>query len=342
MLSSTLDRDTFVIVDKKIELDALPKNCVRLFGSSEPDMKLSRTDLAPPSTRSLAIVDRYADMRQAAMSILRARFSFAGQAPLAPDVILVNEFRIKEFCTAIAEFTSKYFATQLDSNDQMAPRGADKSRATRITSHELDRAGAEVVISGSKGVVARISDRNSPLLRKRIEEPLLLIHPVRSIDDAIDFANKDSEEPLSAVFAFGTPEVAKYVSQFIRSHLTCVNHIPVELLVAPITPVGYETKLNGPYSKEMFSIPKPELIQFEEKSSSLCQILDENDTLGASKLRRTAETMNTKVQQPAGSAFGFFEQGLILGATLVLTTAIVGNILFWKYGVPIVLRKMGR
>ena len=325
-----------------MELDALPKTCVRLFGSSEPDMKLSRTDLAPPSTRSFAIVDRYADMRQAAMAILRARFSFAGQAPLAPDVILVNEFRIKEFCTAIAEFTSKYFATQLDSNGTMSLHVSKIGRANRITSHELDRAGAEIVISGSKGTVARISDRNSPLLRKRVREPLLLIHPVRSIDDAIDFANRDNEEPLSAIFAFGPPEVAKYVSQFIQSRLTCVNSIPVELLIAPVTPMGYETKLNGPYTTDMFCIPKPELTQFEEKSSKLCQILDENDTSGASKIRRVAEAMNTKVQQSAGSAFGFFEQGLILGATLLLTTAIGGSILVWRLGVPVISRTIAR
>ena len=341
-LASTLDHYTFAIVEKRLDSSALPKGCVRLYGGADSAAAPSRTNLIPPSTRSIAIVDRYANMQDAATAILRARFSFAGQSPLAPDLVLVNEFRVKEFCNAIAGMTSKYFATQLEMNGTASHSTAAKARAARISSHELDQAGAEVIISGSKGSVARVNDRKSAILRKRISEPLILIHPVRSIDDAIDFANLDNDGPLSAVFAFGNPNVAKYLSQFVNAHLCCANNTPVELLVAPVTPIGFATKLTSPYTKEMFSMPKPQYIQYGDKAERLCKVLEMNDASEATKIRQTAQMLDTQVRQPAGRAIGHFEQGLLVGASVLLTSLIAGNILLWRYGVPAIARRFGR
>jgi hypothetical protein len=279
-------------------------------------------------------------MQEAASAILRARFSFAGQSPLAPDVVLVNEFQVKEFCKSIAELTSKYFAVQFEMNGSAAQTSSDNARAARASAHELNQAGAEILISGSRGSVARINDRKSKLLRKRIQEPLLLIHPVRSMDDAIEFANADGEEYLSAVLAFGAPEVVKYVSQFVDAHLCCANNIPIELLAGPRTPIGFPTSLKGPYSKDMFSIPKPEFIQYGDKSSRAHRMLDENDAKEAKKFRQEAESLDTKVNQPAGKAIGYFEQGILLGFSIVLTTVIAGNVAIWRYGLPAVVRRM--
>ena len=348
VLSESLDRDTFVVVDRRIDLDVLPKTSVRVFGTAEPDLQPLRTDLTPPSTRSIAIVDRAANMHDAASAILRARFSFAGKSPLAPDLVLVNEFRVKEFCMSIAELTSNYFAAQLEMNGSASPTATqsqsstDKARTARISSHELDQADAEVLISGSRGSVARINDRSSKLLRKRIHEPLLLIHPVRSIDDAIDFANADSEAWLAGLFVFGAPDVAKYVAQFVGSHVTCANNIPVELLAGPRTPLGHATSLEGPYSKQMFSVPAPQFIRYGDKTLRLCRALSEKDAKEAARVRRGAESLDTRVKQPAGHAFGFFEQGILLGMGIVLATFVAGNVALWRYGLPAVVRRMGR
>ena len=55
-------------------------------------------------------------MQHAASSILRARFAFGGQAPIAPDLVLVNEYRLKELLNAIAGQSGRYFAQQLEMN----------------------------------------------------------------------------------------------------------------------------------------------------------------------------------------------------------------------------------
>ena len=279
-------------------------------------------------------------MQQAASSILRARFAFGGQAPVAPDLVLVNEYLVKEFCNAIAEKTSKYFAQQLEMNGSSEHSAAAKARAARTSSNELDKAGAETILSGSRGTVVRVNDRRSSILTKDINEPLLIIHPITSMDDAIDFINSTTDEPLAALHTFGSPEVGKYASQFINAHLCCINEIPVELLVAPLTPIGFATQVSGPYRKEMFSMAKPEYIQFDARSAKLAALIDKNDHDEAVKLRKQAQNKDTKVKQPAGHAVGYFEQGLMVGAGVALTTIISSSVILFKYGIPAVRRRI--
>ena len=45
----------------------------------------------------MAIVDRTANIEDAAWAIVSARFSRAGTSSYAPDVVLINEFVIEEF-----------------------------------------------------------------------------------------------------------------------------------------------------------------------------------------------------------------------------------------------------
>jgi hypothetical protein len=340
-LSGALDPDTFVVVNKRIEADSLPKQTIRLFASAESDAPALRSNLVPPSTRTVALVDRTANMPEAASAILRARFAFGGKSPFAPDLVLVNEFSVKEFCASIAEAASKFFAVQVEMNGSTSTAAAEKARAARVSSHELDQAGADVLISGSKGSVVRVNDRKSKLLRKRLQEPLVVIHPVRSMDDAIEFANIDSEEPLAGLYTFADPAVAKYTSQFIDAHLCCVNSIPVEIFVGPRTPVGYPTTLSGPYSKDMFCLPKPGFIQYGDKAAKVQKLLSGNDVKQAATFRQQAESQPVEVKQPAGHAIGFFEQGILLGLGMVVTTIVAGNVVFWRYGFPAIRTRLG-
>lgn len=284
-------------------------------------------------------MDRYADMQKTAKAIIRARFAFEGKSPVAPHLVLVNEFRIKEFCSAIAENTSKYFASQIEGNGTLDSSLAAKSRAIRASANELDKAGAETILSGSRGVVVRINDRSSSLLKKHANEPILIIHPVSSLDDAIDFANKTSnDEPFAALHTFGSPDVAKYVSQFVHSHMTCVNEIPVELVIAPLTPIGFSTQLGKPYRKEMFSMAKPQYVQFGKREEQLTALIESNNELEAVKLRKEAQATKVQINQPPGHAIGHFEQGLLVGASIALVTVVSVVTIVLKQGIPLVRR----
>jgi len=278
-------------------------------------------------------------MQKSAKAVIRARFAFEGKSPVAPHLVLVNEFRIKEFCSAIAENTSKYFTSQIEGNGTLDGSLAAKSRAIRASANELDKAGAETILSGSRGVVVRVNDRSSSLLRKYVNEPLLIIHPVTSLDDAMDLANRTSNDaPLAALHVFGNSEVAKYVSQFVHSNLTCVNEIPVELIVAPLTPIGFATQLGKPYRKEMFSSAKPQYIQFGKREERLSVIIESNNEVEASKLRKQAQAIKVQINQPAGHAIGHFEQGLLVGASLALVTIVSAVTILVKQGIPLARR----
>lgn len=163
---------------------------------------------------------------------------------------------------------------------------------------------------------------------------MLLIHPVRSLDDAIDFANSDGgESSLSSLSIFGTPEVAKYLSQFVDAQLCWVNDIPVELLVGSARPDGHAARFDVPYTRDMFSMRKDEFIQFPKKSLKLCHLLDHNKSDEASKIREAAESLDTRVVE-------HFEQGFLVGASVLLATFITANVLFWKNGYSIVARSL--
>jgi hypothetical protein len=89
-----LDQDIFVISDgaNKIELPS------SLNIEETPSRSIHGTLLALPSSqRTVAVVDRTADIGAAAEAIVHARFSHAGESPYAPDLVLVKEFVVKAF-----------------------------------------------------------------------------------------------------------------------------------------------------------------------------------------------------------------------------------------------------
>jgi aldehyde dehydrogenase (NAD+) len=53
---------------------------------------------------------------------------------------------------------------------------------------------------------------------------------VSSYDDAIDALTTKEEKPLSAFYVFADPLPAKYLTQFVRTRVSFVNHIPANLL----------------------------------------------------------------------------------------------------------------
>lgn len=340
-----LDHDSFVVVDERPDAQFFSSRCVQLYGNASEAPERSPTVLSPPSARVVAIVDRTADIKGAASSILRARFSFQGQSPLAPDLILVNEFRVKVFCNAIAQQTTRYFAEQVVMNgtDSSSVR---KARTGRMTQSELEQAGATVLISGSGGTVAQVNDRDSSLLRRKIAEPLVLIHPISSLDDAIDYANStssltSSDEPLLAAYFFAAPGYSKYLGQFLNANVACTNKIPIELLVGPPTPAGFPASLTTPYTKAMFSIPSPQYIEFgSDESDKLAQILDHNDVKAARELREVAQSTLTSVKQPPGHTVAFFEQGLITSASLILATLVTSGVIVGRYALPYILKRV--
>lgn len=65
--------------------------------------------------------------------------------------------------------------------------------------------------------------------------PLLAIS---SHDDGIDTLNNYNHDSLLALYVFAAPHAAKYMTQFVRSKVSFINHIPANLLGESLKPIS--------------------------------------------------------------------------------------------------------
>lgn len=75
-------------------------------GEQQLDMDISERHLltSPNDAIALVVVDRTADIDEAARLITQARTSFGGRSPYSPDLVLVNEFVKERFVEACSRF----------------------------------------------------------------------------------------------------------------------------------------------------------------------------------------------------------------------------------------------
>lgn len=71
--------------------------------------------------------------------------------------------------------------------------------------------------------------RDQPFTINKENEPILTIHAMTSLDDAID-AITSTKTSLLSLYLFAEPKAAKYLSQFISTEISLTNHIPPQLL----------------------------------------------------------------------------------------------------------------
>lgn len=174
---------------------------------------------------------------------------------------------------------------------------------------------------------------------------------VTSLDDAIDFLSTEYQQltPIGALYLFAKAREAKYLSQYIESRATYVNHIPAQLsskitpifythtvhliiiwdnkkltnnsIVGPMVPKDYSTNLRTRYKREMFELPSPEIVP-GPNSHLVSHLLDKVDLFD-----QVAQKSLKPTGQPESGAWGFFEQGIILGATVYILP-VLGAMLF--------------
>ena len=347
VLPGALDRLVFVVVDKD-PFDKVFKNehCVILDGRAKEDAVSTSRAISTPLTRVAAVVDRSANVQEAASEIVRARFSFGGESAYAPDVILVNEFSVKQFCSAVAQAALSYLTSNVDAQSNGSVSHSNSARKTQSgVQSQLEEAGATLLASGSRGTVALLPAklRSSEVLRRKINEPVLLIHPISSLDDAIDFLNSSSTEPLLAAHIFAAPESAKYLSHFTNASASFVNGIPTELLVGPQAPDGFILSVSPRYTSEMFSIPHPEAFKHTSTLTPDLTILLDGTTSSQgkkNKLKKLHDISLPQIKEGTGPPVGFFEQGLFVGLGVTLSTLIVSTTITAVYLYPAVMRRM--
>lgn len=316
LLSRALDQDTFAILSERTTFSDIQSYCLVEQAQSSPSLTTKSNEIISNlQTRTLAIVDRTADIEAAAKVIVTARFSFQGTSPYAPDVVIVNDFIKKQFFEAVTKFASQIFAERRVGK---GPVGAARimNEEVRKSVKDAEAKGQVSSFGSSDFKILDISDRASPLTKLKISGYYLPIVQCTSITDAV--FNQDTKSNFLAGYFFASPSAAKFCSQHLNCSITFVNQIPAQLLVGPASPTSLPPSIHPRYTTEMFSTLRPQYIAISPQSVlPISQILYVNSKISTKEVRKLAVTPLKPTGQGKGEAIGFFEQGIITGATIL-------------------------
>ncbi|KAK6432967.1 hypothetical protein LTR95_010863 [Oleoguttula sp. CCFEE 5521] len=334
-IGKALDPDTIAVVDDDVIDEVLLAEAVIVDQRPEPHAPLRVNSMASRGTaRVIAVVDRTADVEAAAKSLVRARLAYNGRSSYAPDLVVVNEFVKKPFLEAAARYVD-------------AHTDGVHSRRTTVSKQVETDSEARVVASSDAGYIVDVTSRKSQLLNSKIFEPALLVTSISSLEDAIDYLTStvaDSQASIAdttylASYIFANPPTAKYLSQFIPSSASFVNHIPSDVLIGPAAPYFPQQPLDVAhrYTPEMFSVCSPEIAQTSLPAARAAYALfGESSEQGSVKEALSAKQLAELAVQPLKSTgqplqhakVGFFEQGILIGlgtaATPILLTLGTG------------------
>lgn len=124
LLESSLDRSIIAFVTTSATDEDLGPHHIRIHQEDNPQGKV------------VAVVDRSANINQAAEALVTACFSFGGRSPYAPDLVLVNEFIKEPFLMALvqASVSLSSSAGVVQGDDGRSERKSQESDGLRVVS----------------------------------------------------------------------------------------------------------------------------------------------------------------------------------------------------------------
>ncbi|RAL07223.1 uncharacterized protein BO97DRAFT_464504 [Aspergillus homomorphus CBS 101889] len=313
ILPPALDADTFAISEERPDASFLSR--VVVLSQNDAGPVSGKTISSPSTAHTIAVVDRTADVPAAAEALVAARFTFGGRSPYSPDVVLVQEFVMKEFVEAVLQRSSKYLGGQNGEARQAVANPRRTSPGSSLLDAAHKDAGSCVLVSGSEWGVVEVLDRKSPLLQRKVAEKVLVLHPITSLDDAIDFSA--SRGTLAATYAFAAPASAKYLTQFIDSYISWVNHVPTDMLIGPAYPINLAPSPATRYSTLSLQVPRPQLVTPTD-NTTLAQTVLNTKNNNWNQVWTESLAPLPAIGQRAGKKIGFFEQGIITGGVILL------------------------
>ncbi|KAL4876677.1 Aldehyde/histidinol dehydrogenase [Aspergillus karnatakaensis] len=330
ILVQALVADTFAVSEERPDQALLEK--VLVVAQTSSTSSSTRSLVSPVTARTVAVVDRTADIQAAAQALVAARFAFGGKSTYSPDVVLVQEFAMKAFVESIILHSSKYLSGPTGEERQKVVNPRRSSPGLSILDLAYKDPSARVLVSGSGWGVVEVHDRSSPLLQKKVEEKVLILHPVSSMDDAIDYTV--SFGPLAATYSFAAPSSSKYLTQFIDAHISFINHVPLEFLIGPAAPTGSPATRETRYSPSLFQTPRPQFVSESSNASLVRWVLDKPRSKEATEAWKEAVSPLPSTGLKAGKRIGFFEQGIITGGVITLFSfvATVGTLGYYAVG----------
>ncbi|KAF1352585.1 Aldehyde/histidinol dehydrogenase [Delphinella strobiligena] len=338
ILKEVLDADTFDISQQPISDSAFLDRCLQVVQDYDPEQVLSQHQIVSSTNiRTAAVVDRAADLDKAAKALVNARFAYKGRSPYAPDVVLVNEFIKKDFLQAVVRHSISVESESVVENGSSEKQKTNEHGLKELV-QDLQRNGDVRVIAQEAGRAIVDIRRRSPQILRKVKEPCLIVHAVRSLDDAIDFLNGDGKECLAA-YHWGGAAQCKYLSQFVSARVSFANHIPAEILVGPSFPTNHSVAPSTRYPTSLFSKPAPAFISPSPSSMAVGKALlsdagsKKAAALQALKQEAVSDLPRAKRPKQMRAGFGFFEQALVTHVSTILlsiVTVVGGGVYFLR------------
>ena len=262
----------------------------------------------------IAVVDRTADIQLAARELVAASSGFGGSSPYSPHIVLVNEFKRQDFIEAAINETLRL------QSERSASKAPTQERSKPTLSNLKN---CEIVHQQPNLTIVRLPNRNS-ILQSKFPARVLAIHSISSLDDAIDLITSKTSIPCLAAYHFGSAATGKYLSQFIEAQHTFINHVPHNLLIGPALPLS--TTASDPrqrYPTTLFSVPRPVYINGPKTGTPKA----------SAELIAEATTPLKRFKRHPGGGVGFFEQGFLINAGIVVVSTLTctGTGLFWLW-----------
>lgn len=243
MINDLFDEDEVALVEGEVETSTellkLPFN--HIFFTGSPNVgKIVMTAAAKHLTsitlelggKSPTIIDKTANIKEAAKKIVWGKFLNAGQICVSPDYILIDERVKSEFIDSCKRWVEHFYSKEPQLSKSYARIVAPK-HFKRLKSH-LDNAqslNAKIVVGGkydesnkyiSPTIVTDIK-KEASLLNEEIFGPILPIISYETIEDAIGYINS-KERPLALYVYSQKKSFVNKVIKNTRAGGTCINN----------------------------------------------------------------------------------------------------------------------
>lgn len=162
-LQEALSGDTFAISKDRPDISFL-RQCTIVLQENEnlstptkgnSDLLWCRKLITSPSSaKNVAFVDRTADLKLAARTLVMAKFGFGNTSPYAPDVVFVHEAVAKSFSAQTVELANRYFDGLNTGSGKQRLFPSGKAPA-ELKWSDKDK----MLLSGKRGAIIELIDR---------------------------------------------------------------------------------------------------------------------------------------------------------------------------------------
>ena len=210
-------------------------------------MKAAAENLTPVTLelggKSPVIIEKTANIKEAARRIAWGKLMNAGQTCVAPDYVLVDESRKQQFLTEMKTAFSHLYGKEIKKNPDFG-RIVNERHMERLQKI-LEQDAKYLFCGGRADTLQRYiepaildlgKDQNAASMQEELFGPILPVLSYHKLEDAVRFVNKRAK-PLALYLFTKKRSAEKFVLERVSSGGVCVNDT-ISHLINPDLPFG--------------------------------------------------------------------------------------------------------